>query len=56
MYIIKLAAINLIVDVEDRFDIRFDGRFNGRFDVQFDGWFDGRFDLAELGYQPQQSV
>jgi hypothetical protein len=45
-----------IVDVDDRFDIWFNGRFNGRFDVQFDGRFDGRFDLAELGYQPQQSV
>ncbi len=41
-----------IIDVNDWFDVWFDGRFNGRFDVQFNGWFD----LAELGYQPQQSI
>ena len=45
-----------IVDVDDQFDVWFDGRFNGRFDVQFDGRFDGQFNLAELGYQPQQRV
>ncbi len=37
-----------IVGVDNRFDVWFDGRFNG--------WFGSQFDLAELGYQPQQSV
>ncbi len=52
-----------IVDVNNRFDVWFngwfDGWFNDRFDsqcnIQFDGWFDGRFNLAVLGHQPQQS-
>jgi hypothetical protein len=37
-----------IIDVDDWFDVRFDGRFDvwfdGQFDVQFDGRFNGRFD------------
>ncbi len=45
-----------IVDVGDRFNVWFDSWFNGWFDVQFDGRFDGQFNLAELGYQPQQSI
>jgi hypothetical protein len=41
-----------IVEVNNRLDVQFDSRFDGR----FDSWFDSQFNLAELGYQPQQSI